>query len=368
MTQMFAPMPIAQSFVDQLARQGLLDAAGIATLRQARVRTADDLYALVTHFPSLADVDVTTLSAHSFAGLDEAIITEVAELEHEVLPASVALGAIAPDGAVSQEDDPAPPLPPPPPAALVAGPDILLTTPDPWPVRDQWHRGTCVAHAVVALAEHLHAASPMPDFSEQFLFAHCKRLDGRPASDGTWIDFGRQALWGAGVCDELTLRYNPTPVTLDIGHISSLPAVAPTISVKHTATTYHRVVAPPLPGHAARVYALLSAGRPVAVSVPVFIDPTNPRQNNWNGRSARDYGEVLDPLRGMIARGGHAVCLVGYKADASAAGGGWFLLRNSWGTDWGRKLPLAGRPAPEPGYGAISADYIERFLWEYCQL
>src|SRR5262249_29617401 len=137
MTMMFAPRPKAQNFVDQLAQGGVLDEAGIATLRQGRGRTPDGLYALVTHFPSLADVDVTTLSAHSFPRLREAIITEVGELEREVLPASVALGAIAPDGAVAQENDPAPPLPPPPAAALVTGLDILLTTPAPWPVRDQ---------------------------------------------------------------------------------------------------------------------------------------------------------------------------------------------------------------------------------------
>jgi len=34
-------------------------------------------------------------------------------------------------------------------------------------------------------------------------------------------------------------------------------------------------------------------------------------------------------------QGGHAVLLVGYADDATIPGGGYFMVKNSWGTGWG---------------------------------
>ena len=39
--------------------------------------------------------------------------------------------------------------------------------------------------------------------------------------------------------------------------------------------------------------------------------------------------------------GGHAMCMVGYQDDADVPGGGYFLVRNSWGTAWARKARQA---------------------------
>jgi hypothetical protein len=48
----------------------------------------------------------------------------------------------------------------------------------------------------------------------------------------------------------------------------------------------------------------------------------------WMNASAT--GGKLDVYQPLTARGGHAVALVGYDADT-------FIVRNSWGTDWGDK-------------------------------
>ena len=366
--------------IEQLRSSGQLPRKAELALRRARARTHAEIYALVTHFPYLEDVDTTALSAYALTGLDAATVADIEFGEKALLPASQALGALPPDNSSLDKDtralDGLNSLAGAGPlggtgTSLVAGKNVDLRPNWTWPVRDQWRRGTCVAHAVVSLAEHLRAADPMPDFSEQFLFAHAKVLDHAPGSDGTWIDFARQVLAAPGVCDEAFLRYNPTPVRVDIGHVSSLPPPppAPPIAIAHTAPVYQRLPVPPPPGVATSIHGLLSNGRPVAISVPVFYDPVKVDSNNWNVRSAQEWGEVLDPLKGMSAKGGHAVCITGYVQDPSAAGGGWFILRNSWGVAWGRLAGTnPGRPSPAPGYGAISADYVERFTWEYCQL
>lgn len=113
---------------------------------------------------------------------------------------------------------------------------------------------------------------------------------------------------------------------------------------------------------------------PVAISLPVFrfVDG-NQKLNNWVWGQAESFGVVLDPpIRPptsklvMVQSGGHAVCVVGYQRDPMANGGGVFIIRNSWGTDWGKHLPdrVDGHHAPAPGYGQVSALYIEEYLWE----
>jgi C1A family cysteine protease len=49
----------------------------------------------------------------------------------------------------------------------------------------------------------------------------------------------------------------------------------------------------------------------------------------WDGATAKK-GRV-DTFKPSTVRGGHAICVVGYRAD------GRFIVRNSWGTAWGDK-------------------------------
>jgi C1A family cysteine protease len=67
--------------------------------------------------------------------------------------------------------------------------------------------------------------------------------------------------------------------------------------------------------------AWLASDRPVMVGLSV--DAT------WDNATATNG--LLDTFQPNTVRGGHAVCLVGYRAD------GRFIVRNSWGTGWGDK-------------------------------
>lgn len=54
---------------------------------------------------------------------------------------------------------------------------------------------------------------------------------------------------------------------------------------------------------------------------------------------ATDTAGKLDTFKPATVRGGHAVCVVGYRTD------GRFIIRNSWGTAWGDKGFAYATPA-----------------------
>jgi hypothetical protein len=356
------------TFVDELVTAGVVSPEGLETLQIAGATTPEEVYELVSHFPGLTDLDTRRLLVMAREQLDESVVTAIDSASEQAPIAASTLGALPPDGSLDADNyqlgSPAFVGP------ILADPDLNVLPSAPWPVRDQWLRGTCVAHSIVALVEHFNAGNTMPDYSEQFLFAQAKQLDNMPNIDGTQLEFGANALRAHGVCDELSLRYNPTPVAADIGHVSSLPTSAAAMA-RHPPPAYQRMRRPTPRGAAKALYSQLNRRRlPVAISVPVFFDTLRHNVSNWMTPRALNYGEVTNPLRGMLARGGHAVCVTGYVNDASAAGGGWFIFRNSWGPEWARLAPpgVRGRPSPAVGYGAISAYYVDRFLWEYCHL
>ena len=67
----------------------------------------------------------------------------------------------------------------------------------------------------------------------------------------------------------------------------------------------------------------------------------------------RFSGDVRLPLLTDPNRGGHALCIVGYEDDPSVPGGGFFIVRNSWGEDWAQASKVA------PGYCRLPYRYLE---------
>lgn len=65
-----------------------------------------------------------------------------------------------------------------------------------------------------------------------------------------------------------------------------------------------------------------------------------------------DTAETVEKLSVLDSHssGGHAMLLVGYVDDDSVVGGGYFIVRNSWGEEWG-----------ENGYGKLPYAYVELF-------
>lgn len=352
--------------------------------RVVQARRPEQIYSLLYNFPSLHELglDLPKLSAEAIKRSNRGFQAVASDLSISPSPPA-AFGARYPVGAPAQPGFVVPVpeeegedgnygmggVPP----QNRTGRDSILVGIEDWPVRDQGERGTCVAHALVACREHLAFEQGENrngfDLSEQFLFWATKTQvrDPSPREDGTWIEFAQEALLQFGVCDEALWPYD---VRVRHGNVTHEGPGMPTSDARAGAASFcHGCVEYAREGGAARVLErLYGARRPVAISLPVFKDRLAPLYNNWNSPVGIAYGQVLDPPPTAIAEGGHAVCIVGFVADDEELHGGYFIFRNSWGTRFGRKAPAEGWHAPAPGYGQISASYVEKYLWEFCVL
>ena len=241
------------------------------------------------------------------------------------------------------------------PRSAVAPPLITAAAPPPAvvnlvaqmpPVRNQGHRGTCVAFAALASYEHfLGKAGAMQDLSEQFLYWNCKSNDGHPNDEGTWLGIAFPLLKRDGCCLEGTWPYNPNPIVGNEGQ-GPPPGGARVQALTYRLASFQSLAPTSVPD----IKATLAAGRCVAFSNSVF--------NSWYGSPHVAYtGDITLPIPGEVRIGGHAMCLVGYVDSASddLIGGGRFILRNSWDTTWGIACPYG------PGYGTIPYTYLSRF-------
>lgn len=198
-----------------------------------------------------------------------------------------------------------------------------------WPVRDQGQRGTCVAFAGTGAHEWLRARDT--DLSEEFLHWAAKARDGLPpGTDGTTLaamvaglaDVGQSTaiLWPYDErADDTVSNYGPSPGALaDAAGRRLAPAGSITPSPE-------------------AVQGALDDGALPVIGIALF--------DTWF-QAAAD-GRISLPDSSMSPLGGHAVAVVGYRGPSDAVE---FIVRNSWGADWG-----------DGGHGYLPAAYVERF-------
>lgn len=232
------------------------------------------------------------------------------------------------------------------PAGAAANVNLIPTMPA---IRDQGDRGTCVAHAALAVYEQfLHTNGATHDLSEQFLYWNCKRNDGIPTLEGTWLGVAFPLLKRDGCCLENTWQYNPAIVQHNEGQ------GPPPSGAQLEALTFRISLSKQIASTSVKdIKNQLTSGRCVAFSIPVF--------NSWYRNSyVALTGDIVMPIPGEVRVGGHAMCMVGYEdlPNRPEIGGGQFIIRNSWDKRWGIQSPFGA------GYGTIPYDYIARFCSE----
>lgn len=269
---------------------------------------------------------------------------------------------------------PAVPLPHPRAIDLYGGWDTA-----PWELGDQTGHPSCVGFVVAACVELMRARSSggMPFVPQSPIFLYRKIREatwpGPPPPD--WdegaVKLGQAAriLETVGICSlERWPANNPAL------NPSGADATAAEAEAMVNRISGHQYLdwgtVDPRHNVALSLYTELAAGRPVGVTLPEFR-VEHGDWPDWHSTAALATGEVPDPET-EVQMSGHAVCLIGFQPSATEPMGGYFLFRNSWGTEWATDAPN-GPPertpyVPTPGYGTISATHLERYASEMLSL
>ena len=190
-----------------------------------------------------------------------------------------------------------------------------------WKIGDQGETGSCVGWASTdgVMRYHLVMAGRIPKnqmVSPRFTWMSSKETDEYVSRPETFIEEAGTSLKAAmDICRKYgAVPESMLPFTLNTlmytGDESSFYATA----AQHKAAAYFNLVR-----NLNQWRTWLASGGPILAGVQV--DAT------WDAATA-NHG-ILDAFQPNTVRGGHAVCIVGYRKD------GRFIVRNSWGEQWG---------------------------------
>ena len=200
--------------------------------------------------------------------------------------------------------------------------DLSLLCP---PVYDQGSLGSCTANAIcVAIQSVRNKQNLKPDFvpSRLFIYYNERVMENSIASDsGAQIRHGIKSVASNGDCPETSWPYDVAK--FDVKPTSQCYLEA----IKYTTIRYQRV-----PQIINSMKGCLAAGYPFIFGFSVYSGIDNISKT----------GELNMPAHDEVLEGGHAVVAVGYDDSTQR-----FLVRNSWGTNWGNN-----------GYFTMPYDYL----------
>ena len=185
------------------------------------------------------------------------------------------------------------------------------------PVYNQGELGSCTANAIGAAFEfELMKQNKAKDFIPARLFIYYnERVMEQTVNidNGAEIRDGVKSVNKQGVCPEEMLPY-------DINKFAEKPnAACYKAALGHQVLSYHRVQRT-----LEQMKSCLAEGFPFVFGFTVF--------DSFESKEVSKAGKLNLPEKSEKILGGHAVLAVGYD-DADKR----FIVRNSWGTDWGLK-------------------------------
>ncbi len=190
------------------------------------------------------------------------------------------------------------------------------------PVEDQGEQGSCTAHAIVGLREYMEiqAGQTLVPLSRAFLYYEERLKEGTTDQDsGAMPVDGMDVLKFTGVCPELEMPYSDQDYTTAPTNQDITDAASYKISEYHVVNSK------------ALMKAALAEGHPVVIGFQVY------ESFESDGVTQTGIVPVPDTCNEQLL-GGHCVLAVGYDVNMSANGNtGYFIIRNSWGTNWGDK-------------------------------
>jgi C1A family cysteine protease len=183
------------------------------------------------------------------------------------------------------------------------------------PVEDQGQLGSCTGNALAGAVEFLEKKDKAPfiDVSRLFIYYNERAIEGTIKSDsGAMIRDGIKTLAKHGVCSEKSWPY-----------VISKFSVKPNANcykeaANHQITSYQRITTMD------EMRTCLADGYPFVFGFTVY--------ESFETQQVARTGIMPMPKPKERVLGGHAVLAVGYDDKKKR-----FVVRNSWGTDWGLK-------------------------------
>jgi C1A family cysteine protease len=185
------------------------------------------------------------------------------------------------------------------------------------PVYDQGQLGSCTANAIAGAIEFDQIKQKLAQIfvpSRLFIYYNERAMEGTVNSDsGAMIRDGVQSVATQGGCPETEWPYIISQFTVKPPQQCYQDALA------HKVTLYQRVT-PTL----SQLKGCLASGYPFVFGFTVY--------ESFESDAVAQTGIVPMPQYGEQVLGGHAVLACGYQ-DANQV----FIVRNSWGDQWGDK-------------------------------
>jgi len=191
------------------------------------------------------------------------------------------------------------------------------------PAYDQGELGSCTGNAIAAAVQFARQkAAKKPDFvpSRLFIYYNERDIEGTTNEDsGAQIRDGTKAVSKLGVCPESSSPAQPSDWPYDIDKFTKKPpAPCYDFGQAHQITSYRRI-----PQILTQMRACLASGFPFVFGFTVY--------ESFESEEVTKTGIVNLPGSNEQMLGGHAVLAIGYDDKEQR-----FIVRNSWGTDWGR--------------------------------
>ena len=191
------------------------------------------------------------------------------------------------------------------------------------PAYDQGELGSCTGNAIAAAVQFARSKGHEgPDFvpSRLFIYYNERAIERTVDQDsGAQIRDGMKAVAKVGVCPESSRprRDHDWPYVAD--HLASRPPEACyQFAAQHQVLAYRRI-----PQLVTQLRGCLASGFPFVFGFMVY--------EGFETVEVARTGVVNLPASSEKALGGHAVLAMGYDDAAQR-----FIVRNSWGTDWGQ--------------------------------
>jgi C1A family cysteine protease len=193
-------------------------------------------------------------------------------------------------------------------------PSVDLRSHCPKTIFNQGPLGSCTANAIGAAFEYDLLKQELVDFmpSRLFIYYNERRMEGTVDSDsGAMIRDGVKSVAKQGVCTEDEWPYDIAKFT-----------VRPTDKCYRDALTNRAVAYQRVPQTLNQLRGCLANGFPFVFGFTVY--------ESFESAEVARTGVANLPSSGEAVLGGHAVLAVGYDDESTR-----FLVRNSWGAEWG---------------------------------